>query len=389
MIENALSFLKEFLGANTLLFALIVFVLVLFIGIALYWIAYFLIIRIVQRISKTLKSSIADILIRRKVIKRACYFIVTVIFFKTNDLIFSDFPAWQGFFHRLLAICNVYIFVLFIISSFWAIAEYYAKKRHAHLRPMKGLMQFVTLIVYGFGAIIILSLIFNKSPMVMVGSLSALSAVLMLVFKDSLLGLVAGIRLSSNDMVRIGDWITIEKFGADGDVTDITLTTVKVRNFDNTIVTIPAYSLISESVVNWREMQESGMRRIRRAIFLDSTKIFPLTEKYKANVNKTFLKDIENEMPETNIGLFRLYATWYLKQRSDISKKGTLMVRQKDIKDLGIPLEIYCFTNTSVWSEYERIQTEIFEHLFAVIPAFGMGVYQRSGKDDERYMLAQ
>jgi miniconductance mechanosensitive channel len=222
--------------------------------------------------------------------------------------------------------------------------------------------------------------------MVFIGSLSALSAVLMLIFKDILLGFVAGIRLSSNDMVRIGDWITMQKFGADGNVIDITLTVVKVRNFDNTIVTIPAYNLISESVVNWRGMQDSGMRRIQRAIYIDSTAIFLLNEKNTENINKIFLKDIENKMPETNIGLFRLYISWYLRQRSDIAKNNTLMVRQTDIKDTGIPLEIYCFTNTVVWEEYERVQTEIFEHLLATVPVFGLRIYERSGQKDERYL---
>ncbi|MDR2556571.1 MAG: mechanosensitive ion channel family protein, partial [Bacteroidales bacterium] len=306
MIENILSSLKEFLGANTLLFALIVFALVLSVGVILYWIAYFLITRIVRQISKRWKNPIGNILIRRKVIKRACYFIVTVVFFKASALIFSDFPLWKGFFHRLLSIFNVYIFVLFVVSFLWSITEYQAKRRHTRLRPIKGLMQFVTLVVYCIGAIVILSLLFNKSPMVLIGSLSALSAVLMLIFKDSLLGLVAGIRLSSNDMVRIGDWITMQKFGADGNVIDITLTTVKVRNFDNTIVTIPAYNLISESVVNWRGMQESGVRRIQRTIYIDCVTISSLTEKSKENLDKTFLKEIEDKMPETNIGLFRL-----------------------------------------------------------------------------------
>ena len=385
MIGNILSSLKELSGANTLLFALVVFVLVLFVGVALYWIAYFIITHSVRQISKTWKNSIGDILIRRKIIKRSCYFIVTIVFFKANEVIFYDLPAWQSFFHRLLSICNVYIFVLLTVSFLWSVAEYQVKRGNAQLQPLKGLMQFVTFVVYGIGIIVILSLIFNKSPMVLIGSLSALSAVLMLIFKDSLLGFIAGIRFSSNDMIRVGDWITMQKFGADGNIIDITLTTVKVRNFDNTIVTIPAYNLISESVVNWRGMQDSGVRLIQRTVYIDCVTISFLARENKYNLNEAFLKSIEDKMPETNIGLFRLYIMWYLRQRSDISKDNTLMVRQTDIKDVGIPVEIYCFANTTVWEEYERIQTEIFEHLLVMVPIFGLGIYERSGKEDDRY----
>ncbi|MDR1974711.1 MAG: mechanosensitive ion channel family protein [Bacteroidales bacterium] len=391
------DFFQQTLGENSIwasiLFALVVFAIALCVGVALYWVAYFLITRTVKQISKTWKNPIGHILIRRKVIKRACYFIVTVAFFKASPLIFSDFSAWQIFFHRLLSICNVYIFVLFIISLIWSIAEYQARKGHAKMRPIKGLMQFVTLAVYSVGIIVILSLIFNKSPMVLIGSLSALSAVLMLIFKDTLLGLVAGFRLSSNDMVRIGDWITIQKYGADGNVTDITLTTVKVRNFDNTIVTIPAYTLVSEAVINWRGMQESGMRRIKRVLNIDITTIVRLNEKVLFGNNEQlsqFLEDTEcDDDAETNIGFFRSYAEWYLWKRNDISKDATLMVRQMDIDDMGVPLEIYCFATTTVWEEYERIQSEILEHLLSVVPCFGLSIYERSAQPDSRRCVIQ
>ncbi|MDR1739639.1 MAG: mechanosensitive ion channel family protein [Bacteroidales bacterium] len=393
-IPSLLRDLHQIIGENSIWadlgFALIVSALALFVGFTLYWFAHFIIGRLISQISKTWKNPIGGILLRRKVIKRACYFIVLLIFFKALPYILVDFPAWEDFFHRVLSIFNVYLFIQLIIASLWAVAEYQTRKNKVKMRPIKGLVQFIVAAIYLVGIIIIISLILNKSPMVLIGSLSAISAVLMLIFKDSILGFVAGIRISSNDMVRIGDWITVPKYNADGNVVDITLNTVKVRNFDNTIVTIPPYILISEAVVNWRGMQDRGTRRIQRTISIDSTTVNFISQdsvkKYQDIRFDEFFGTLK-DAPETNIGLFRLYAIWYLNQRSDISKTETLMVRQTSIDDNGVPLEVYCFTTTSVWEEYEKIQAEIFEHLLSAIPLFGLAVYQRTAQKDERRVL--
>ena len=239
----------------------------------------------------------------------------------------------------------------------------------------------------------------------LLSGIGALSAVFMLVFKDSLLGLVAGIQLTSNDMVRVGDWIEMPKYGADGDVIDISLNTVMVQNFDKTITTIPSYALISDSFINWRGMQKSGGRRMKRSLFVDTTSISFCTEEMIANFKDIhYLSDYiisrEREIAEyntknninpsnpvngralTNIGVFRAYISNYLQNHPGINQEMTLMVRQLAPSETGLPIEIYAFTNDIKWAVYETVQADIFDHLFAVAPEFGIQLFQNpSGSD--------
>jgi miniconductance mechanosensitive channel len=245
----------------------------------------------------------------------------------------------------------------------------------------------------------------------LLSGIGAMSAVLLLVFKDTILGFVAGIQLSTNDMLRVGDWITMPSAGIDGDVIDITLHTVKVRNFDRTIVTVPTWRLISESFQNWRGMQESGGRRIKRELFIDAAGVrfleddelkhlarFHLLQAYLERKRDDIARWNDalgapaqqpvNRRRQTNIGAFRAYAEAYIGAHPDVHPGMTRMVRMRDPGAQGIPLEVYCFTNTVVWLDYERIQADIFDHLLAILPEFGLRPFQQPSGHDVRQALA-
>ncbi|UOO81356.1 mechanosensitive ion channel family protein [Uruburuella testudinis] len=275
--------------------------------------------------------------------------------------------------------------------------------------PVRGLVQTVKLIASIGIAILLVSLLLGQSPLILLSGLGAMTAVLMLVFKDPILGLVAGIQLSANRMLNIGDWLEMPKYGADGSVTDIGLTTVKVQNWDNTVTTLPTYALISDSFKNWRAMSESGGRRIKRAVYLDSNSVHFLNGQEIAHLRQSrlltdYLDSRQQSIREfneshqidnqsylngrhlTNLGTFRAYLQQYLEHSRHIRKDMTLMVRQLDAGDKGIPLEIYCFTNTVVWAEYEGIQADIFDHIFAVAGEFGLRIYQAPSGYDMQVM---
>ncbi|MBF0032439.1 MULTISPECIES: mechanosensitive ion channel family protein [Citrobacter] len=272
--------------------------------------------------------------------------------------------------------------------------------------PLKGIFQGIKLISAILVGILMISLLIGQSPAILISGLGAMAAVLMLVFKDPILGLVAGIQLSANDMLKLGDWLEMPKYGADGAVIDIGLTTVKVRNWDNTITTIPTWSLVSDSFKNWSGMSASGGRRIKRSISIDATSIHFLDEDerqrlHKAHLLKPYLTTRHQEIDEwnqqldapesvlnhrqmTNIGTFRAYLNEYLRHHPRIRKDMTLMVRQLAPDDHGLPIEIYAFTNTVVWLEYESIQADIFDHIFAVIEEFGLRIHQSPTGNDIR-----
>lgn len=272
--------------------------------------------------------------------------------------------------------------------------------------PLKGIFQGIKLISAIVVGILMISLLIGQSPAILISGLGAMAAVLMLVFKDPILGLVAGIQLSANDMLKLGDWLEMPKYGADGAVIDIGLTTVKVRNWDNTITTIPTWTLVSESFKNWSGMSASGGRRIKRSISIDATSIHFLDEDerqrlHKAHLLKPYLTTRHQEIDEwnqqldapesvlnhrrmTNIGTFRAYLNEYLRHHPRIRKDMTLMVRQLAPDDHGLPIEIYAFTNTVVWLEYESIQADIFDHIFAVIEEFGLRIHQSPTGNDIR-----
>ena len=299
--------------------------------------------------------------------------------------------------------------MLYALLSVFSLLDVIAGLSHkfiaaSHL-PLKGIFQSLKLISSLVVGIMIISLLIGKSPAILISGLGAMAAVLMLVFKDPILGLVAGIQLSANNMLKLGDWLEMPKYGADGAVIDIGLTTVKVRNWDNTITSMPTYALVSDSFKNWSGMSASGGRRIKRSIFIDTTSIHFLSETEQEKLQQAKLlhpyivkrnHEIEeynqhlgndcilNQRQMTNIGTFRIYLNEYLRNHPMIRKDMTLMVRQLEPGAQGLPLEIYCFTNTVVWLEYEGIQSDIFDHIFASIGEFDLRIYQSPTGNDVR-----
>ncbi|CAG1004082.1 Miniconductance mechanosensitive channel YbdG [Methylophilaceae bacterium] len=281
----------------------------------------------------------------------------------------------------------------------------YQLRPDAHLRPIKGYIQVAKIVIFVIATILIIATLIDRSPLILLSGIGALAAVLMLIFQDTLLSLVASIQITSNDIVRVGDWIEMPQLNADGDVIDIALHTVKVQNWDKTITTIPTKRLISESFKNWRGMQESGGRRIKRSLYLDQNSIQFLDAESSQKLQgfsllQDYLAQKSSELDEwnkklaakgaaplnarrvTNIGTFRAYTERYLRNHPHIKQDMTLLVRQLNPTPEGLPLEIYCFTNTTKWAEYEAIQSDIFDHLLAIVNQFGLRVFQNpSGSD--------
>lgn len=286
----------------------------------------------------------------------------------------------------------------------------YHRRPEARLKPIKGYVQVVKIAVYVIAALLMIATLIDRSPLILLSGLGAMAAVLILVFQDTLLSLVAGIQISSTDMVRVGDWIEMPGQNADGDIVEIALHTVKVQNFDKTVTTIPIRKLVTEPVKNWRGMQEAGGRRIKRALLLDQTSIRFLDGEEAERLSSLdrlggYLKSKREEIAEwngrlgergripantrrvTNIGTFRAYVEDYLRNHPGIHQDMTIMVRQLPPHPEGLPLEIYCFTDTTVWAAYERIQSDIFDHLLAILPEFGLRVFQNPTGGDFRLLL--
>lgn len=311
------------------------------------------------------------------------------------------------------SLCTAFIMLtvaLALAGGLDLLHDFYQRRHDAVHRPIKGYVQVGKLLVYGAAAILILAALMNQSPFLLLSGLGAMAAVLMLVFKDTILSLVASVQIGSNDMVRVGDWIEMPQLDANGDVVDIALHTVKVQNFDKTITTIPTHRLISDSFRNWRGMAESGGRRIMRSIMIDQNSIAFLDDAMLESLSrfellKAYLDGKLEELGRwndaqgageqvntrrlTNIGTFRAYMLAYLEARTDIASDKTLLVRQLAPGEYGLPLEIYAFADTTEWAEYERIQGDIFDHLLAILPEFGLRLFQRPTGVDVNYRSMQ
>ncbi|MCZ2328688.1 mechanosensitive ion channel family protein [Bartonella sp. F02] len=293
----------------------------------------------------------------------------------------------------------IFIVTLTISALFNIINILYEQKETARLKPIKGYIQIAKIALFTISAVLMLATLIDRSPLILFSGFGAITAVLILVFQDTLLSFIAGIQISFTDMVRVGDWIEIPNLGADGDVIEIALHTVKVQNFDKTITTVPIRKLVTDPFKNWRGMTEAGGRRIKRSLFIDQLSIhfhteeeqehlkrFNLLEEYFAQKiseinewNATLNKN--HDMPAnmrrlSNIGTFRAYIFAYLQQHPYIAQNMPLMARQLPPTSEGLPLEIYCFTNTTVWLDYEQIQSDIFDHLYSIIPNFGLKIFQ-------------
>ncbi len=272
-------------------------------------------------------------------------------------------------------------------------------------RPLKGFVQLAQIVVWIFGGVMIIAAVLDRSPLLLLSGFGAMTAILLLVFKDTILSLVASVQLTAQDMVRVGDWIEMPQFGADGDVVDVQLHTVKVQNWDKTITTIPTHRLITDSFKNWRGMSQAGGRRIKRSLYIDVSTIHMLTddeiehftrfallqdyvknkEQELADYNAGLATEVDAEVNKrrlTNVGTFRAYVYNYLKNHPKIRKDMTLIVRQLGPGPEGLPLEIYCFTTTTEWAAYEGIQSDIFDHILAIVPEFGLRLFQSPAGSD-------
>lgn len=344
-----------------------------------------LVIPAVHKITSRTKATWDDYLFNEKMMTSFCRMIPPIMFYLLLPFVFNNVPQVLEI---LLKGCLIYLVIttLMLVNSFLN-SLYEISNEHETLRnrPLKGIYQMINLVAIGIGIILIISILIDQNAATILAGLGASAAVLMLIFKDSILGLVAGVQLSANDMLRPGDWITMPKYGADGDVLEVSLTTVKVRNFDKTITTIPPYALVSDSFQNWRGMRETGGRRIKRSIFIDMTTVHFCSEREKEMFASRGWIDEAQAKPETqvvNLYVFRNYLQNYLKEHPRTHKELMIMVRQMQPTSEGLPLEIYCFSNTTAWPEYEQIQGEIFDHILAVIPEFGLRIFQRPSGND-------
>ncbi|MCH7893784.1 MAG: mechanosensitive ion channel family protein [Proteobacteria bacterium] len=362
-------------------------------------------VRLLRKLALRTRGTWDDALIEQRVFSRFAQCVPAVVVMSGAKWI----PGIEdGALHTIENVALAYLALMFTLAlgaTMSAANSIYEQYPIARDRPLKGYVQIAKIILYCIGAILVISALLDRSPLLLLGSFGALTAVLMLVFRDTILSLVASIQLIGNDMVRVGDWIEMPGCSADGDVIDVALHTVKVQNWDKTITTIPTHKLISESFRNWRGMSESGGRRIKRSLLLDQNSIrfltdeetakferFALLEDYitakrqELSTDNTDLSSDEaatvNLRRLTNIGTFRAYIVSYLRARADISDTMTFLVRQLPPGADGLPIEIYIFTNTTEWVSYEAIQADIFDHLLAIIPEFGLRVYQKpSGMD--------
>ncbi|HAQ64427.1 MAG TPA: mechanosensitive ion channel protein MscS [Bacteroidales bacterium] len=386
-----------------------IFVIAILAAIA-YYVVRKILYNFLKRLVKKSKNKFDDILLEKKFFQRLSYFAPAIVFYKVTPLVISHLSGFVNLVERTTEIYMMFAGVLVIDALFDALHHMYLTTEMSKTRPIKGFIQVAKIILYSIVGIILISWLLGQKPLAIIGGLGALSAVIMLIFKDSILGFVAGIQLSVNNMVRIGDWVTMSKYEIDGVVTEISLTTVKIQNFDNTISTLPTYSMIADAVKNWRGMEEAGGRRISRALNLDMSSVkfctSEMLERYeKFGYVSDYVKQTEvliqqhnlqdnidndvlvNGRRQTNLGIFRAYLREYLKNNPDIHDDMTIMVRQLAPTEKGLPMQLYCFTKTTAWVEYEGVQSDIFDHILAIIPYFDLKVFQSPAGNDFKRLL--
>ena len=332
----------------------------------------------VRKVTAKTQSTWDDYLLSDEVMTNVCHLIPPIVVFA---LIPFAFPNEPNFLSLILKICTIYITVVvmklicaFLTSLYTISSEHEKLKNHS----MKGFYQMLKLIVVCIGVIIIISELISKDPIAILTGLGAGTAILMLVFQDTIKGLVAGIQLTANDMVRPGDWISMPKYGADGDVMEVSLTTVKVRNWDKTITTVPPYALVNDSFQNWRGMFDIGGRRVKRSIYIDMNTVRFCTEEELAHFKQQpWMEGFEETgKEEVNLYLFRHYLDYYLRHHPKVNQDMIMLVRQLQPTEHGMPIELYFFSANTAWVKYEALQAEVFDHVLAVVHRFGLKVFQ-------------
>lgn len=378
----------------------ILFALLLLIALGVDFICRFILLHIVSALVKRTRVTWDDILFDRSVLIHLSRMVAPLVLSLTIPMAFTGVESFGLL--LISRLCNVLIlitFLNFINALLKAIYTVYNSKEQFRDRPLKGLLQTAQVALWFIGGIVIIATLLGKSPLSLLAGLGASAAILMLVFKDSIMGVVSGVQLSANDMLKVGDWIAMPKYGADGTVIEVTLNTVKVRNWDNTITTIPPYLLVSDSFQNWRGMQESGGRRVKRSVNIDMNSVrfctpemldkyrkiklladyIDQTEKVIKDYNKAQQIDnsvLVNGRRQTNLGVFRAYLNAYLHNLPTVNDEMTILVRHLQPTDRGIPVELYFFTRTTDWAPYEQIQADVFDHLLAIVPEFDLRVFQ-------------
>ncbi|HCX99289.1 MAG TPA: hypothetical protein DG754_04035 [Bacteroidales bacterium] len=360
-------------------------------------------------ITKRTKNTWDDFLIQRRVFHKLSHLAPALVIQFTIGIALYDYnPSLTHLIEKFTYIYIAAVWVLVINSLLNALHDIYLTLEVSKTRPINGYVQLVKIIVYILGGIIIISILINKNPTTLLVGMGASAAILMLVFKDTILGLVASVQVSANNMVKPGDWIEMPSRGADGAVLEITLNTVKVQNWDRTISTFPTYALVSESITNWKGMQESNGRRIKRSVYIDMSSVKfcspELLEKLKRiHLIKDYIEQRSKEIEEfnkkmgfdtsmpvngrrlTNLGVFREYLESYLKINPSISSEAIHMVRQLQPTERGIPVELYCFSAEKAWVVYEGVQADLFDHVLASVPQFELRIFQNpSGNDFQK-----
>ena len=401
-ILNILTVLGINIVTGKILSNIILLIFVILVSAIAKFITARLILKNLSSYVKKTKIKWDDIMLKRKVFSRLSHIVAPLVFY----FFIPSFSIEFQIFIEKVVFTYITIIILFVIDALLnCVNDLYNSYAKSKSKPIKGFIQVSQIVLYLFGIIILISYLFDKSPVIILSGVGALAAVFLIVFKDSLLGLVSGIQIATNDMVRIGDWIEMPKYDANGAVVDISLNIIKVENFDKTVTTIPSYAFISDSFKNWRNMQECGGRRIKRSIYVDSSSVqlcdSQMIEKFKKiRYISEYIKRKETEIDEynknpdidpthsinvrrlTNIGTFREYIQQYINNSPHIHKEMVRMVRQLEPGINGVPLEIYAFTNDTNWINYEGIQGDIFDHILSVASEFNIRIFQNpSGYD--------
>ena len=389
------------------------------VGLALSLLSYFLgklvFARFLRKLIKKTKNELDDLILEAKLDHLLCLFLPGIV------LYFCACPFYEGYLEAILKRASFAYIVLLsslVINKILTILVLCSQKIESFKdKPIKSYIQTVKIFLFLFTGIIFFSVLLHKSPNSFLGGIGALTAILVLIFRDPILGFVASVQIATNNLIRLGDWIEVPKYSADGEVIDISLSTVKVQNWDKTIVNLPTYGLVSDSFKNWRGMSESGGRRIKRAIKLDLTSIkfcdqALLKKLEKIELLKDLLRKKNQEIKEynqkkqkkqenqenqenqksprqlTNIGVFRLYLEEYLKNNQEINQTMTFIIRQLAPSREGLPLEIYVFSKKQDWADYERVQADIFDHFLAIIPDFELKVFQDPSSYDLKSLIS-
>ena len=410
LIDLLERFLKESaelgVGASSLAVFLSVVTLIVLAYIANF-IAKKLILRVVQKLIAKTRVTWDDVLFEAGLFTRLSHIAPALVVSSAGARFFESHETWLKWLQIGVHVYLIIIVLLVIDAGLNALGTFYNRRTSGNQVPIGGFIQGAKVVFFVLGSVLILSAVLDKSPLLLLSGLGALTAVTMLVFQNAILGFVAGVQISVNRLVQIGDWIEMPKYGADGDVIDVGLTTVRIQNWDKTITTVPTHALNQDPVKNWRGMHDSGGRRIKRSIFLDMQTFRFVDEKLLAKMKRfsRLSPYLDERVPEielwnkehqedlgvlvngrrlTNIGCFRAYVTAYLRSHPQIRKDMTFLVRQLQPTDKGLPLEIYVFTNDTRWAIYEGIQADIFDHLLAVVPEFDLRLYQSPSSADLR-----